>query len=90
VRALSSVQAVKPVHTPEQVIPYIAVITAHQGATLPQVDSYPKKDVPAEDRRKLCRRVSHQAVLIELRSGIDRRRHNLREGVIAEHIDETA
>jgi hypothetical protein len=89
VHALSSVQAVKPVHTPEQVIPYTAVIAALQGATVALVDVYQKHDAPVEDRRKLCRRVGHQSVLIELRSGIDRRRHNLREGAVVEHIDET-
>ncbi len=90
VRALAAVQGVRPVHTPEQVIPYAAVITSHQGSTLPPVDLYQKRDVPAVDRRKICRRVSHQAVLIELRSGIDRRRHNLRDGAPIDHIDETA
>jgi hypothetical protein len=49
-----------------------------------------KRVATFEERRKLCRRVTHQAVLIELRSGIDRRRHDLREGAVADHIDETA
>jgi hypothetical protein len=91
VHALSSVQAIKPVHTPEQVIPYASVITAHQGSTVPLLDDvYKRRDIPVEDRRKLCRRANHQAVLIELRSGIDRRHHNLREGAVVDHIDETA
>jgi len=43
-----------------------------------------------EERRKACRRVSHQPALIDLRSGADRRHHNLREGDVVEHIDEEA
>jgi hypothetical protein len=89
VRALSSVPAIKPVHTPEQVIPFAAVITAHLGTSEPPVELYQKRNVYAVDKRKICRRVSHQAVLIELRSGIDRRRRNLLKGAVVEHIDET-
>jgi hypothetical protein len=43
--------------------------------------------MPAEDRRKTCRRVQHLPVLVELRSGVERRRHNLFEGVADEHVD---
>lgn len=89
VRALSSVHAVKPVHTREQVIPYIPAIKAHQEPTVLLDEILKKRVATFEDRRKLCRRVTHQTVLIELRSGIDRRRHNLREGAVADHIDET-
>lgn len=42
------------------------------------------------DRRKLCRRVSKQAVLIELRSGVDRRRVDQRDGDERIHIDAQA
>jgi len=52
-----------------------------------RIGSQVPSDVPVEDRRKACRRVNHQAVLIELRSGVDRRHHNLREGDVADHID---
>jgi hypothetical protein len=89
VRALSSVQAVKPVHTPEQFIPYVPAIRAHQESTVSVAGILKKRVSSFEDRRKLCRRVTHQTVLIELRSGIDRRRHNLREGATVDHIDET-
>ncbi len=43
-----------------------------------------------EDRRKICRRVRQQAVLIEFRSAINRRRQNLRGTDAREHIDEEA
>jgi hypothetical protein len=49
-----------------------------------------QREAQQEERRKVSRRVSRQSVLVELRSGIDRRRHNLREGDIVEHIDEEA
>jgi hypothetical protein len=45
---------------------------------------------PFEDRRKACRRLSQQPVLVELRSGVERRRHNLRADDLVDHIDETA
>lgn len=88
VRALSAVHGVKPVHVPERVVPYVELSTLHQGS-VPIVEQQKKREIPLEDRRKVCRRVSHQAVLVELRSGIDRRRHNLRDGA-TEHIDEIA
>jgi hypothetical protein len=45
-------------------------------------------NLPLEERRKACRRIHHQKVLIELRSGLDRRRHNLLAGGVVDHIDE--
>lgn len=82
VMGLSAAQAVKPVRPHERPTPYVE----HQEDAY-RVKHQPSPLVPIEDRRKACRRVSHQAVLIELRSGIDRRHHNLREGDVAEHID---
>lgn len=38
------------------------------------------------DRRKVCQRFIHRPVLIEFRSGINRRRRNSRECDIVEHI----
>lgn len=43
-----------------------------------------------QDRRKACRRTAHQPVLVELRSGLERRHHNLFPGDVADHIDEEA
>ena len=40
-----------------------------------------------ENRRACCRRVAHLPILEEFRSGVDRRRHNQREGDLTEHID---
>lgn len=41
-----------------------------------------------ESRRKYCRRVSHQPMLEELRSGLERRRHQQRGSDDTEHVDE--
>ena len=90
VKGLSAAQAVKPVFPREQlVLPYAEPHSVHQELVHP-VRQQEHRAVPFEDRRKACRRVSHLPVLVELRSGIDRRRRNLREGDITEHIDETA
>lgn len=42
------------------------------------------------ERRHYCRRISHQPVLLELRSGKDRRHHRQRSGDLIDHIDEEA
>jgi hypothetical protein len=90
VKGLSAAQAVKPVFPREQpVLPNIEPHAAQREPMQP-AERQEHRAVPFEDRRKACRRVSHLPVLIELRSGIDRRRHSLREGDITEHIDETA
>lgn len=89
VRGLSPVHAVKPVHPLEQPVPYVENNAAHQQAVSP-VGRQNQRSELQEERRKTCRRIKHQSVLIELRSGVDRRRHNLREGDVAEHIDEQA
>jgi hypothetical protein len=90
VKGLSPAQAVKPVFPREQPdLPHVEPHAAHQEPVRP-VAQQQHRTVAFEDRRKACRRVSHLPVLIELRSGIDRRRHNLREGDTTEHIDETA
>ena len=54
----------------------------HQQASLE------RDDMSLEERRKAARRVRQRPVLVELRSPIDRRRRNRREGDIVEHIDE--
>lgn len=40
----------------------------------------------AGDRRICCRRIARTPVLIDFRSGIQRRRRNLREDDIVEHV----
>jgi hypothetical protein len=80
VKGLTDIHAVKPVH-------------ARDPESLPE--PHPEvqgehPNIPLVDRRIACRRIHNQKVLIELRSGLDRRRHNLMEGGTADHIDEEA
>jgi hypothetical protein len=39
------------------------------------------------ERRIYCRRTEHLPILVELRSGMERRRHNQRSDDITEHVD---
>lgn len=87
VTGLSATHAVKPVHPHEQIVPVIEHHAVHREAAQP-AEQQLRRDVNAEERRKVCRRVNHQPVLVEFRSGVDRRRHNLRAGDVVEHIDE--
>lgn len=43
---------------------------------------------PFQERRMYCRRVAHQPILEELRSGVERRRNRQRGGDLTDHIDE--
>ncbi|MBU0688398.1 MAG: hypothetical protein KJ850_08630 [Gammaproteobacteria bacterium] len=83
VKSLSNVHAVKPVHARDPEALPDALHSEEHG-------DHPHKQegLPFEDRRKACRRIHNQKVLIELRSGLDRRRHNLVEGGPSDHIDE--
>ncbi|MDZ4203134.1 MAG: hypothetical protein U1C96_13425 [Gallionella sp.] len=86
VKRISRIRAVTPVASGE--LSALVVEHPHQAYVAP-VKREDRRYV-MEERRKACRRVSHQPVLVELRSGIDRRHHNLREGDIVDHIDEEA
>jgi hypothetical protein len=86
VRGTSAAHAVKPVYPREQPVQYVAPNTAHQEALRP-VEPQLHRELPAEDRRKTCRRTQHLPVLVELRSGVERRRHNLFESGADEHVD---
>lgn len=83
VKGLRLVHAVKPIH--EDVEPTAVTLSAEA-----RHQQEPEHHLPQEDRRKACRRIHNQKVLIELRSGLDRRQHNLMEGGKADHIDEEA
>lgn len=56
-------------------------------APIPEVEH---RVVHPEERRVACRRVAHQPVLLDLRSGLDRRHHKMRGSDLTEHIDEEA
>lgn len=80
----AAASSIKPVAARE---PPASGVEHHQHLTPVVYQLKPAAQLPLEDRRKACRRVKHLPVLVELRSGIDRRHHNLLEGDVAEHID---
>jgi len=90
VKGLANIYTVKPVHPNVQTESYPVSQAPRDGQA--HVIEVPKNrsETLVEDRRKTCRRVNHQPVIIELRSGVDRRRHHLLDGDIVEHIDEKA
>jgi hypothetical protein len=89
VPGLSSVHAVKPIHSREQAV---FQVSALHGKHKEPVDAVQERAtrLPLEDRRTACRRIHIQKVLIELRSGVDRRHHDLLGNYAADHIDEKA
>ena len=88
VKGVTSVHAVKPVSVDARELPDVL----YHRETERQVPKYVgvEKRGYREERRKLCRRVGKQAVLIELRSGVDRRRVEQRAGDVHIHIDAQA
>lgn len=84
VKGVVGVRAVRPVRAHGETK---VTINPHKPHEIQPVAQHERREHGEEERRKECRRVSHQAVLVEMRSGIDRRRHNLREDDIVEHID---
>ena len=88
VGGLKRINAVKPIQTDEKAVPTVENKTARQEPETLVGQLYQRAE-PFQDRRKACRRVTRQAVLVELRSGMDRRRRNLRESDLVDHIDET-
>lgn len=87
VGGLTRVFAVKPIRAGEQAVPNIGNQAAKQEQERAPGQQHQRAE-PFEDRRKTCRRVSHQPVLIDLRSGPDRRRRTLRLSDLIDHIDE--
>ncbi|MEQ1532672.1 MAG: hypothetical protein ABL906_03795 [Sideroxydans sp.] len=90
VPSLSSVHAVKPIHSREQAVFLVTAQHHNHPKESVETDKQPVTRLPVEDRRKACRRIHNQKVLIELRSGVDRRHHDLLGGHAVEHVDEKA
>ncbi|MBU1425639.1 MAG: hypothetical protein KKH12_02465 [Gammaproteobacteria bacterium] len=88
VGGLTAIHSVKAVQLQEQAVPVVEKQPAQQEAAR-LVEQQRHHEGPFEDRRKVCRRVAQQAVLVDLRSGLDRRRRNQRGDDLVEHIDET-
>jgi hypothetical protein len=90
-REVSALFAVKPVKRvqPRTLPPLVIQPHAtHQEAAAEPVRKDERREPVQESRRKYCRRVSHQPMLEELRSGLERRRHQQRGSDGTEHIDE--
>jgi hypothetical protein len=90
VPGLSAVHAVKPIHSREQTVFQVTALHLGQHKEAVEADKGGVARLPLEDRRRACRRIHNQKVLIELRSGVDRRHHNLLGDHAVEHIDEQA
>jgi hypothetical protein len=88
VPSLSSVHAVKPIHSREQAVFLVTARHHNQPKASIEADAKSLTKLPLQERRTACRRIHNQKVLIELRSGVDRRHHDLLGGHVAEHIDE--
>ncbi len=90
VLGLSTVHAVKPIHSREQTVFQVTALHQNQHKESVEADKESKGRLPVEDGRKACRRIHNQKVLIELRSGVERRHHDLFGNRAVEHIDEKA
>lgn len=77
---------IKPVEARVPAAPIVEQYQRGEEAVLNERQA--KKRQAQEERRKVARRLSHQPVLVELRSGVERRHFNRREDDLIEHIDE--
>lgn len=86
VNATHRVDAVQQIHPS----PFAELLMQQQEQAAARYEPPAAPTLPTEDRRKYCRRTQHLPVLVELRSGIERRRHDLLANSPHEHIDELA
>lgn len=59
----------------------------HKQTEPAQVERQPDVERLGEDRRKMCRRIYHIPVMLDTRSGIERRKDSRREGDPVAHMD---
>lgn len=86
-----AVAATAAVHRPEErTLPPMVYRLRSDHAPVPAVNrrSTPQSATVESERRKSCRRLRTLPILQELRSGVDRRRHNQRLNDITTAIDE--
>lgn len=84
VSALTAVKGVKAVQ-PRTLPPLVTMPHEHEP---PQESAERRHDPQIQGERRIyCRRLQHLPVLLELRSGLERRHHNQRAGDPTEHID---
>ena len=88
VQALAGVKHAKPVHA--RTSPPLVVQPHTRREAHPDIIGEGEKRHDTNvfgERRIYCRRIEHLSILIELRSIIDRRRHNQRVSDMTEHVD---
>lgn len=88
-KGVGKVRPAKPVGDSQQVLQRQPTQAESRYGATGKIEKREMESRQAE-RRTYCRRVGHQAVPIELRSGKDRRQHGQREGDVMKHIDEEA
>lgn len=84
VKRLAAVKAAKPVQ-PRTLPPLVTY--AHERPPEGEPEQEERRTPLQEERRSYCRRVKHLPVLAELRSSIDRRKHQQRGTDYPDHID---
>ncbi len=82
---LASVKAAKPVQP--RTLPPLVVPPRERHEPADEVGERRRDHHSQGERRTYCRRIQHQPVLAELRSGVERRRHNQRAEDPTEHVD---
>jgi hypothetical protein len=87
VKGVAAVKPAQPVQ--EHELPAVQNNAEHLSRS-PKELVYQEKRIVSQqvERRMLCRRIQHCALLEELRSSIDRRRRKQRNSDLLEHIDE--
>lgn len=88
VKALAGVKPSRPAQ--ERTLPPLVIQPRSQREGEPEIVEQQERRYEQHiygERRIYCRRIEHLPILIELRSEIERRRHNQREGDMTEHID---
>ncbi len=88
VAGIAAVKASKPVEA--RTLPSLVSYT-HERPEQKYLEKNQHKEqlmIRQEDRRSYCRRLQHQTIMEELRSSIDRRRHQQRKTDVRLHIDE--
>jgi hypothetical protein len=86
VKGVSATAALKPLNAHEAHNLAVTPSEVHQASSEP-VPQMQRRSPELPDRRKVCRRVHKQVVLLDLRTGVDRRHGHGRETDPIEHID---
>lgn len=87
VKGVSGVTALRPLDAHEAHPTGVTPVTARaDGEVLQEVQEH-RRLAELPDRRKVCRRIHKQAVLLDSRSGSDRRHGHSRDTDAVEHID---